>query len=55
MKYEILKDEIFNKWLVFERHGNLLIEVSKKLRSTRKKDCETWVKKHTRIRPKKSY
>ncbi len=53
MKYELEKNKIFNKWVVFERHGSLLIEVNKKLRSTRKKDCENWIKKHTTKRKKK--
>lgn len=47
-KYEVIKDKNFNKWLIFEQHGSLLVEVDKNLRSTRKKDCDEWIEKQTR-------
>lgn len=34
-KYEVEKNKIFNKWILFERHGSLLVEV---FRSSKKKN-----------------
>lgn len=38
--YKIEKCQILKKWIVFEKHGSLLIQVYD---STRRKDCEKWV------------
>lgn len=45
MKYETEKNKILNCWIVFERHKSILNEV---FRSTRKKDCEAWIKQQVR-------
>lgn len=50
MKYELEKNKIFNEWIVFERHGSLLIEVH---RDRLKKDCNEWINKQQRKRKKK--
>lgn len=48
-KYQIEKDKILKEWIVFERHGSLLIEVFK---SKLKRDCTRWVNENEEERNK---